>query len=419
LHHAWKVYHYRRDVIDAAVLDKLEKSATELQDTIADKESTDKQLSAHKDTLEKALLKCGGRLYPVTFLSENVEVILVAAILAIGIRSFFFQPFKIPTNSMWPTYAGVNEVIFENPDDVPSGINKAFRKLRYWASQYEYRATTDGELLIPVDIKYQSPDGQYLNFNLRYEPVVTKKLFFFKAHTKRYTFHIGDKDKVLVDIPGEFDINELLYKTLSPDSGNPRKYFSSLNKTRTIGGVSYLSTGKHFKKGDVIFGFEIQTGDMLFVNRFSYHFWPPEVGDPFVFMTTDQKGVKRTTYISTAQGSKYFIKRLVGLEGDKLHVANRKLYRNGELITGTPVFAKNNEQEESYNGYIAIIDKLPVDNGKIRYGNPVPKNHYIAMGDNSENSHDSRVWGYVRDQSVVGKAAFVFYPFSSRWGFAD
>ena len=116
LHHAWKVYHYRRDVIDPVILETLEKSATKLQETLTDSDSSDKQLSAEKDVLEAALKNCGGRLYPVTFLSENVEVILVAAILAIGIRSFFFQPFKIPTNSMWPTYAGVNEIIYEDPE---------------------------------------------------------------------------------------------------------------------------------------------------------------------------------------------------------------------------------------------------------------------------------------------------------------
>ena len=47
--------------------------------------------------------RTGGAIYPKTALIENVEFFLVAAIVILGIRTYFVQPFKIPTNSMWPT----------------------------------------------------------------------------------------------------------------------------------------------------------------------------------------------------------------------------------------------------------------------------------------------------------------------------
>ena len=405
LHNAWKVYHYRRDVIDAALLEKLEKAAEKLQEALADKNADDKQLALDKDELEAILKKCGGRMYPITFLSENVEVILVAAILAIGIRSFFFQPFKIPTNSMWPTYAGINSVAYESPDDAPSGIGKVIRKIRYCATSYQMRAPADGELIIPMKA-VRGDVGTY--YVLEMEEFNKKQAFIFNVETARYAFYIG-ADKVTIDVPLVYDMGGLIQQTLAPGLDTFSDYYRRVQKTLKDG-TMWLATGRHFKKGDMIFGFEMQTGDMLFVNRFSYNFWPPEVGDPFVF---------RTDIIRNITDDKYYIKRLVGEAGDELHVSSRKLYRNDEPITGAPAFAKNNAQEAPYRGYRALSPYLGfVDDGKIAYLNKVPDKHYVAMGDNSLNSADSRQWGYVPERSVVGKAAFVFYPFGERWGFA-
>ena len=72
------------------------------------------------ERLEDVLRKTGGAHYPKTALVENVEFFLVAAIVILGIRTYFVQPFKIPTNSMWPTYNGMTSEVFKSKADEPN-----------------------------------------------------------------------------------------------------------------------------------------------------------------------------------------------------------------------------------------------------------------------------------------------------------
>ena len=104
LHAASKVYHYRRDVTSEARLAELEKSVGEVEKMLKDTSTEKAPFEAAMNRLDALLRKIGGKIYPKTFWSDNLEVILVAAILVIGVRTFFFQPFIIPTNSMYPTH---------------------------------------------------------------------------------------------------------------------------------------------------------------------------------------------------------------------------------------------------------------------------------------------------------------------------
>ena len=110
---------------------------------------------------------------------------------------------------------------------------------------------------------------------------------------------------------------------------------------------------------------------------------------------------------------KYYIKRLVGLSGDTLEVKEPVLYRNGEPISGSLAFDKNFHKDGEYTGYTASGSLAP---GLKEY---IPENYYLAMGDNSKGSYDSRFWGGVPEKAVLGKAVFIIYPFSGRWGIAE
>ena len=159
-----------------------------------------------------------------------------------------------------------------------------------------------------------------------------------------------------------------------------------------------------------MFNFDILAGDMLFVDRFTYHFRNPKIGEPIVFRTDS------INYLRKADGSpdeRYFIKRLVGLGGDEVSVDPPMLFRNGEPIKGAEAFERNFKKEGEYKGYSA--DRRVAD-GKV---DKVPENHFYPMGDNSYHSEDGRYFGPVREDALVGKALFIFYPFTKRWGVSE
>src|SRR5688500_7577163 len=98
-----KVYHYRRDVLPASEITELQARTSDLQKAVKERAGAEK-LKLEIERLEEVLRRTGGSIYPKTAVTENIEFFLVAALVILGIRTYFVQPFKIPTNSMWPTY---------------------------------------------------------------------------------------------------------------------------------------------------------------------------------------------------------------------------------------------------------------------------------------------------------------------------
>jgi signal peptidase I len=166
-------------------------------------------------------------------------------------------------------------------------------------------------------------------------------------------------------------------------------------------------TGKYVKAGERMLSFDIITGDQLFVDRMSYHFVRPKIGSGFVFRTTNIPGTldRNQNHIDS-----YYIKRLAGQPGDKLEIRNGVLHRNGAPITGAQAFTDNAERNGKYRGY--------QNTGLLSAGQTyaVSDDGYIALGDNSYNSSDSRYWGEVPKKDAVGRPLWVFYPFNNHWG---
>jgi signal peptidase I len=115
---------------------------------------------------------------------------------------------------------------------------------------------------------------------------------------------------------------------------------------------------------------------------------------------------------SGKQVESYYIKRLVGVPGDTLRIADYTLYRNGAPITGAPAFDKNAHRADRYVGYR--------QEGSFKEGAEVviPPGQYLPLGDNSANSLDGRYWGTVAAADVIGRPLFIYYPFTKRWGVA-
>jgi signal peptidase I len=396
LHAAGKVYHYRRDVLAEGRLQELEKAVAEVGQMLKDKSAEAAPFEAAMKRLDALLRKIGGKIYPKTFWSDNLEVLLVAAILVIGVRTFFFQPFIIPTNSMYPTYSGMNAVTYEAEDASPSVARKVFNKLTLGAKHKSVFAQNSGELLIPM--------GQTKNGPQIYrERVKGRKWIVVPTPLDEYTFYVGGVPHTL-RVPAEFDMNKLLLQTFA--SEDSKVVQSSNSKT----GVAW-NVGRTVQTGDPIMRFDITLGDALFVDRFSYHFKRPAAGEPFVFRTNAiREELGRLTGDYT---DKYYIKRVGGVGGETLEIRDGTLLVNGEPRDEVEAFGRNAAKEGEYNGY--INQKLLAEGREM----VIPDGKFVALGDNSGNSLDSRYWGFVPEKSVIGKAIFIYYPFTKRWGPAE
>ena len=110
-------------------------------------------------------------------------------------------------------------------------------------------------------------------------------------------------------------------------------------------------------------------------------------------------------------GAPFYIKRLAGLPGDTLRIEPPKLYINGKTAEGFG-FARVMSAKAPYAGYALGRDYLAAPNSTYS----VPAHGYFAMGDNSYNSYDSRYWGPVPEENLVGRGLFVYWPFNRHWG---
>ena len=130
--------------------------------------------------------------------------------------------------------------------------------------------------------------------------------------------------------------------------------------------------------------YTIMKGDQIFGNRLSYRFSDPERFDIIIFRYPDDP-------------KQYFIKRIVGMPGELVTIANGKVYIDGST-------------EPLDDSFIAEPQN-PEYGGKV-YTYEVPENSYFVMGDNRNHSRDSRYWNdhFVERDEILGKAVFRYWP---------
>ena len=169
-----------------------------------------------------------------------------------------------------------------------------------------------------------------------------------------------------------------------------------------------------YRKGELLCDGWLSTGDHLFVDRLSIHFLPLKRGDVIVFTTENIKSPTQPL------GGYYYIKRLVGLPGDTLKIADNILYIRPEGETEfkpatafSDKFQRLYSFEGGYQGHIA--SELLAPGLELK----VPKDMFFALGDNTSNSLDGRNWGFIPRKNMIGRGLNVFWPLSRRWGFVD
>ncbi|MBI1871401.1 MAG: signal peptidase I [Chlamydiae bacterium] len=139
-------------------------------------------------------------------------------------------------------------------------------------------------------------------------------------------------------------------------------------------------------------------GDRVLVNKFVYSMNEPERGDIVVFKTVN---------ISGLDYKKDYIKRLVGLPGDTIKIEAGKIYVNGKVLTEPEIF------KEIYYTNTEVMKRPSGTEGQYGLeGIPVqvPPDHYFVLGDNSPVSRDSRWWGFVPRENLIGKAFMIYWP---------
>jgi signal peptidase I len=158
----------------------------------------------------------------------------------------------------------------------------------------------------------------------------------------------------------------------------------------------------------------LEVGDFILVNKFAYGLRLPVSGTKVVPVGEPQRGDVMVFFPPGDQ--RYFIKRVIGLPGDDIRVANNILYVNGERMSQEAAALDYLELEP---GYQVMWEQLGDTSHLIRrrrraseyglnYHAVVPAGHYFMIGDNRDNSFDSRAWGAVPEQNIVGKAFLIW-----------
>lgn len=179
-------------------------------------------------------------------------------------------------------------------------------------------------------------------------------------------------------------------------------------------------------------------GDLILVNKFDYGIRLPVVNKKIIDVANPQRG-DVMVFKYPKDMSQDYIKRVIGVPGDKIAYENKRLTVNGQPVEYTalddyldderPVYHKqfleklpnaphrilNMDGARSIN--LSAVDDFPHhENCTYSYDKftcIVPEGNYFMMGDNRDNSADSRYWGFVPDQNIVGKAVFVWMNFGN------
>lgn len=375
---ARKLLAYKRDLIAAETASEVEQGIDDLEGAVRSRDKSAIEAQAHR--LDQS---CGKLTKPMPDAGwrENCEVFLVAIVIALGVRTYFLQPFTIPTGSMQPT---LNGIIGYRTNAPPPNIAVRFWEGIWFGRNYVRKIAKADETIITAPTEVKS-----------FLPFVEQTPFFgnlgFFPRTKIQT--------------------------------NQNAYIVKENSSTVMRDFLGPNAPASYRQGEPIVSGYFEAGDHVFVDKLTYHFRRPRRGEVFVFNT---QGIatgdnKRANMRGPSQ---FYIKRLAGLPGDTLQIRPPELFINGQRA-GESGFQRVMSQRDGYRGY-SNESEQDYGTGVRRFrmnllGAPdetleVPPKNYFALGDNSFHSSDSRDWGGVPQENVMGRGVFVYWPFAQHWG---
>jgi signal peptidase I len=165
-------------------------------------------------------------------------------------------------------------------------------------------------------------------------------------------------------------------------------------------------------------------GDHVFVNRIQFAPKTRWVGPLFPYRQVRRGDI--VVFLAPCEPGLYVVKRIMGVPGDRIHLRNGNVYRNGEELKEPYVIHSQDAQafpnpyrdnfpavppSESYNVYPCWEPELPMhiqDDDLV-----VPPGRFFAMGDNRDVSLDSRYWGFIPQENIIGRPMFIYWSFET------
>ena len=165
-------------------------------------------------------------------------------------------------------------------------------------------------------------------------------------------------------------------------------------------------------------------GDFILVNKIKYGLHLPFVQKMLVAWSRPERGdvVTFLPPIDSAQNAgKVFIKRIVAIPGDRVEIKRSRLYINGEPVETHPLLASDLMYKDVYKENIGEKEYTVMKHDRNYSFGPVtvPEGYVFAVGDNRDNSHDSRAWGPLPIENIQGKAVIIYFSKTVRDGFEN
>lgn len=163
-------------------------------------------------------------------------------------------------------------------------------------------------------------------------------------------------------------------------------------------------------------------GDHVFVNREQFAPRTRWMGPLLPYGQIRRGDI--VVFLSPAEPGLYVVKRIMGIPGDRIHLRDAVVYRNGEKLDEPYVIHQSAGGDNPYRDNFPAVAPSDFNNLYPEWQMTmkqniqgedlvVPQGHYFAMGDNRDVSYDSRFWGFIPQENVIGRPMFIYWSFET------